>query len=627
MARAVRDTLERQEVLMVEAGTGVGKTLAYLLPLVHHSIEHNVRVAVSTETRSLQRQILEKDLPVVERVLGQRVEAEICMGASNYLCKRRFHETIRKGEIAPDMAHHMDGLISWEENSDSGLLFEYDGFLSSSYRSKISRDPDGCSGKKCPYFGISHYFRAREKWKNARLLILNHSLLASHLALDKKLLPEFDFLVIDEAHRFPEIFSKSFENIADFSEIDKVIHEAKISDAYPVFESFKKNFVSKYFLLPNQTLRLKERIDFPELEDLICKFLKCEKEIEDSLADLNEKSNGVEALDEITILSILKKRLSAIAALFSSLMKNPSDSSVHWVNRHESDIKMNYNLHALPLNTGEMIRSILIDGFSGLIFTSATLTTGDFKYFASENGCTLREKDPRGNMPERLFTLKLSSPFDYKNKLLIFLPPDMPDPSESEREFLKRVAEVLKRLIRLTEGGAFVLFTSNKSLKIVNDLINDDVRFEYRIFSQLEKGPVQALSEYLKNKNSVLFGVSTFWQGIDIPGDDLRSVVIVKLPFQVPDNPVLEARTDMARQNGLNTFLTLQLPHSIILMKQGVGRLIRKKSDRGMVALLDPRLITRSYGKDILKNLPEGRVIQSFEEIEKSYRHLFADGL
>jgi len=622
MADAVFTALVRDEIIMIEAGTGVGKTLAYLLPLIFHSVQNDVRVAVSTETRSLQKQILEKDLPVVEKLLGIEIEAEICMGASNYLCKRKLKDVLKKGDVGNDMVSYLDDFLSWEESTETGNFLEYEGRLSTSFRLKTARDPDGCSGKKCPYFNISHYFRARERWKNAKLLILNHSLLASHIALEKKLLPDFDCLVIDEAHRFPDIFSRSFENSADFLEIDKVISEAKLLELKPLFESFRNDFQSQYFLFPGQTSRLKEKVDHPDLKKMIEQLDLAEQDLTRQIDELNEMT-GSEVLDEITILSILRKRIISISALFQSLSENPGDRTVHWIRRNENDIKMNYSLHMMPLNTGNMIRSSLIDSFSSLILTSATLTTGDFAYFAEQNGCSIRTGDRRGNLPERLFTLKLDSPFDYNNRLLIYLPQNMPDPSVSEGSFLQRVSEELKNMIELTAGGTFVLFTSNRSLKKVHDIIKDDVRFPYEIISQLDRGASQALSEFLSKKDSVLFGVSTFWQGIDIPGDDLRQVVIVRLPFQVPDNPLIEAKTEIARQNGVNTFISLQLPHAVILMKQGVGRLIRKNTDRGIVALLDPRILSRTYGKNILQSLPDGQIYRDFDDIKIKYRNLF----
>ncbi|MCR9144513.1 MAG: ATP-dependent DNA helicase [bacterium] len=698
MARAVAGTLARADQegapqsLLVEAGTGVGKTLAYLLPLLERAIQDNTRVVVSTETKSLQSQLLEKDLPIVQKLLGRRIKSEICLGASNYVCKRKLSKVMAEGSFGPEMAGRTDAFLDWESGSQAGLRSEYRGYASPAFWRKVTRDPDDCLGSRCPNYDISYYFLAREQWRQAQLLIVNHSLLASHFALEGRFLPEFSHLVIDEAHRFPEIFHGAFVNEFAFSEIQSLAQDAgrRGVDLSSLFEAFRDHLQNLIPLQRGTHVRRQTGLDFPGGHALRSGVVRAEQIVKLQLEEVKaqQELGFGEAPDaqgagseparlqqsvEFIELQSMSQKLARLRALLDALLHGAGREAVFWLSRESGpaaeatsdrssaasrEASSGYWLHLAPLYPGRLFRDAFFSReMRATIFTSATLTTGPanhpeaFRYFGGEVGlieAPARASDtvsepglpaaaadhPPGAgapipVPE---TLQLDSPFDYASRAILYLPPGMPDPAREEQRFHEAAAREIERLLLLSRGGAFVLFTSVRSLRAVQAYFQnaerryageegDEAAFE--IFSQLDQGPAAALARFREHPRGALFGLATFWQGIDVPGDMLRLVILVRLPFRVPDEPLLAARMEREKSEGRDAFGGLQLPAATLSIKQGFGRLIRTATDRGMVAILDPRLQTKGYGKKILAVLPPARRLRAFPDVAAAFRKLF----
>ncbi|MDX1957668.1 MAG: helicase C-terminal domain-containing protein [Leptospiraceae bacterium] len=635
MAKEIAKSLSSNEFLIVEAGTGVGKSLSYLIPAVLHARETGKKVVISTETIALQSQLIQKDIPIVSRILGEPVRAEIALGSSNYVCKRKLNNVINEGSFGLEMMDKLKEFYEWEKRTSTGIKSEYKGFASGEFWSKITREPDNCLGRRCPNFSFSYYFLEKEKWKNAEILIVNHHLLAANIAGEYKLLPEFQNLIIDEAHNFPEILGRSFSKSTSYEDINQLITS--------IIGNTKKSGVIEKIQSPSlrtkldKSVRKAETLNFDYFQKLLSELpiIFQEKRIESKLkidgGDLeNELFNIVSILEEYKVtfnkdtddeiekenqleIEMLYSRISAQEEIIKNFRSSDLKKFVKWVSPKEEDSKLPFNkIHIQPLHSDEILVENLFPKMESIIFTSATLASekNSFGFFLREIG------NPSTN------ELVLKSPFDYKNNSIIYLPKNLKDPTSDNDGYHEDLCKLIPILVELTKGNSFVLFTSNKSLKTVYEGIKAEVPYE--IFSQVELGAEKAKEKFLETNNSILFGVSTFWQGIDIKGERLQSVIITRIPFQPPNEPVLEAKIEEIKNNKGNPFGEIQLPRAILTMKQGFGRLIRSKSDQGIVSILDPRIQSKSYGKQILSSLPNSKIVYSFQELKSSFEKMKA---
>ena len=634
MSLDVQKSLQNSEISLIEAGTGVGKSLAYLIPSIIYSLETGKKVVISTETIALQNQLIQKDIPIAQKILNKEIKAEIALGSSNYICKRRMDHTIGSGNFGYEMTPHLKEFYEWEKITSTGIKSEYRGFSTPEFWSKVTRDSENCLGRKCPNFNISYYFLEKEKWKNANILIVNHYLLASHIAGDLKILPEFQNLIIDEAHNFPEILGKSFRisilyndilNLIQFisgrdkkntgllGKIDDSLKNKKIINKLSEGEDILKYFYGKLFeefpvLFQPQRVTKKINPDNSILENYLFEISSYLKSIQDKFNPETENILEKEIIMELDF-SVSKSKM--IAESLKMLRTLEKGNVVVWLDPAEENAKDKfYGINAQPMESGNLITDKLYPSMDSIIFTSATLSNGKnkFTFFKSQIGePSTKDKS-------------YPSPFPYSKNALLYLPKNIRDPVTQPEAFQEDIIKLLPYLINLSNGNAFVLFTSNKMMREVYNAVKDTLNFS--IFSQHELGAEKAKQEYLDNENSILFGVSTFWQGIDIKGDKLRSVIITKLPFQAPGEPVLEAKIESFKDKNSNPFLEIQLPHAILTLKQGFGRLIRSKTDKGFVAILDPRVQTKKYGEDLIKNLPPAKIVRSFKSLKDSYNQL-----
>lgn len=630
----VLDCLEKEKVLLAEAGTGVGKSLAYLLAASVFIEHYKEKVLISTETLALQSQLTKKDIPILEKILDRKINAEIALGASNYVCKRKLSHVIAEGSFGVEMINHLKEFYSWEENTTTGIKSEYKGFAKKEFWSKITREPENCLASKCPNFSNSYYFLEKRKWQEAEILIVNHHLLGAHLAGEKKVLPDFAYAIIDEAHNFPEIINKSFSVSTSWSEIETLLNSIFLNEKKPMLVGkisnpklsttlreltkkalgygihFFNTLVSEVGLIYQPTRITKNmRLDGGEfatiLEELKEQLTKFKLELPEDPEDLEKKETHLE-IDRIIT------KLETHREVIESFQKRTDLKQVYWIEPENQNTTSLYKMNIQPIESKQIFQEKFFSNLKSVIFTSATLCTqkNDFEYFKESLGT------------KKLETIFLESPFPYEKNTLLYLPKQnsLRDPNENSEGYLEDLVTIIPKLLELTEGKAFVLFTSNKLLNDVYLSIVDQV--PYPIFSQIEMGAEQAKEKFLNTKNSVLFGVSTFWQGIDIKGDKLRSVIITKLPFQPPSDPALEALIDEYKKQNRNPFFELQLPRAILTLKQGFGRLIRSSTDTGIVAILDPRMRTKSYGRIVLESLPNARQVNSFAELKKEMKKI-----
>jgi len=611
LSDAIAEAFTGGEILIAEAGTGTGKTLAYLIPLVIYAIEHETRVAISTDTRALQTQLLEKDIPLVERILGRSLQAELCLGASNYVCKRKLGDAVNQGGLLL-AGEELDSFLDWEKVTSTGIRSDFTGQMPDSIWPAVTREADNCLGRRCPNFETSYYFVAREKWKKAQILVLNHALLANHLLLERKLLPEFEVVVIDEAHRFGDAVADALDQAVVLADLAGTLRAARhgADQAGRALEGFRREVETRF----TQPTRLTDALSIRSGISLAHAL----KHVEERLTDeLKEPTEAPRNSQELRIQMHLGRVVQA-RAVVESFLDGPGTGYVHWITPQDS--RRGPVLHRSPIRASGFVRDELLSKMRSTIFASATLSASGnkpFSYFVQETGADRVEKIVKYH--------KVSSPFDYPSQAVLFLPPDIVEPSDDER-FPQDCAYWIDRLVGITGGGAFVLFTSRVSLSRTHALLEASPdASKLTLISQLEHGPRSSLRMFREKENAVLLGLATFWHGIDIPGDRLRLVILVKLPFQVPDEPVLAARMEALTKEGKSPFTYLQLPHAVLSMKQGFGRLIRRESDRGIVAVLDSRIQTRHYGKEILKALPPARVVRDLAVLETEYARLFGE--
>ncbi len=595
MALWVANSLKNSKNLLLEAGTGVGKSLAYLLPLVWHSQKENKRVAVSTYTKILQEQLRKKDIPIVQKLIPFRYAT--AYGSDNYLCRRRMERNLRLGLFEPEEEKEFREKVSFWAREKNGLVVDFPENIPSGLLAKIVRDGESCLGKRCPFYDGCYYFRAKREWEEAEVLIINHFLFFAHCATDYQLLPKFDTIIFDEGHRLEDA-AVSYFGI----DLSHTSFQRSLALLY--------NPKTKKGLLPNLP------ISFSRREELKKKVLEVEDSLDDLFLEINEQIEPRKRI--LRPPSLRTKFLSELESLNATLLEvwreledeelkmelwgmikglkkkekeirefiNLSDSgSVYWVEKEEGRTY----LKSAPLSVAGMIKEML-SNFKVFILTSATLTVAkDFKFITNRLGI---DEANRKILP---------SPFDYSRQSLLFIDERLPFPSEEE-EFVKGCALVIDELIKVARGRTLILFTS---FKMMEEVFARCEKGRFPFLKQGDKPPYELLRNFQEDTSSCLFATTSFWQGIDVPGEALSSLIITRLPFDVPDEPRIEGIVEDLREKGIEPFWNFQLPQAVLRFRQGFGRLIRNKNDRGVVSVLDKRIIRRNYGNLFLGSLPE----------------------
>ncbi|HEV2443812.1 MAG TPA: ATP-dependent DNA helicase [Steroidobacteraceae bacterium] len=588
MAERVAAALARREILTVEAGTGTGKTFAYLVP----ALLSGARVLVSTGTRTLQDQLYAKDLPLVGAALGRPAKVALLKGRSNYLCRQRLEQAA--GLARDDM---LERIASWSRTTRSGDLAEVAG-LGDSHPvwAQVTSTRDNCLGTRCPQLAGCHVALARRQALDADIVIVNHHLLLADLALKEDgfgdLLGAADAIILDEAHQIPDLAAQFFGAQVSSRRIESLLDNVQTELARPcgLTAEAHAHAVSAVRGVQSRVVQIftavaggAGRIAWTEADSPIAEA------VADLLRAVAALAEALRAAAEETAARALGDRAGELAA---SLERIASVGELEGARSIEITGKR-FALSLTPFDIAARFQGLIEAHPCSWVFTSATLSLGeDFTLFTGRLGL------------DGSATLKIDSPFDYPRQSLLYLPAHMPLPTAPQ--FLPAVMEVALELIDASRGGAFVLFTSHRALAAAAALWREQGArtASYRLLVQGEGPRERLLREFREDGSAVLLGTTSFWEGVDVKGSALRLVVIEKLPFASPDDPLVRARVEHLEATGKSAFREYQLPEAALALKQGVGRLIRSEEDYGAVAICDPRMTGRGYGKVFLAALP-----------------------
>ncbi len=597
MAEAVACAIEDREVLLVEAGTGTGKTYAYLVPV----LAAGMRVVVSTGTKTLQDQLFRRDLPALAGALGRPVHVALLKGRANYLCRHRLALALEDPPRSPRDQRWLAQIRQWSHATRAGEIAEVAGIPEeASVWPRVTSTAENCLGQSCGEFQRCHVVKARREALKADVVVVNHHLLLADLALKEEgfgdLLPGADAVVVDEAHQLPEIASRFFGASVGTRQLKSLAADAR-SEAVNA-GAWEPAVEAAVDAVDRAALELAGALhgraprtpwaDRPEtLETTMDAAGDALVRLGEVMADLEDRSPGLEAAGRRA--RVLADRLDVIAA-------GGEGYELRWIEAHRKHL----SLHAAPVDAGRALAAHIGERPSGWVFTSATLAVGeDFGSFLDRLGL------------EEARTLRLDSPFDFAGRTRLYLPDGLPVPSDPAHT--RQVVEIALPLLAASGGRAFLLFTSHRALsEAAKHLRSRDLPFPLLVQGDEPRG--RLLARFRELGNAVLLGTQSFWEGVDVRGPALSVVLIDKLPFAAPDDPLLKARLDSAREEGRDPFRDVQLPQAVLSLKQGIGRLIRDTDDSGLAVICDPRLTGRGYGRVFLSSLPPMPVIRSQDE-------------
>jgi ATP-dependent DNA helicase DinG len=600
MAEAVEEAIADMQVLIAEAGTGTGKTFAYLVP----ALQSGKRVIVSTGTKNLQDQLFHRDLPRVREVLGARLRTSLLKGRANYLCLYRLEQTAKDGRLASrEQVSQLQAIREWSRRTSSGDRGEFAEVAEDSpLWPRVTSTAENCLGAECPMFGDCFVVKARRAAQEADVVVVNHHLLFADLSIKQEgfgeILPGAHAFVLDEAHQIPELAGQFFSTSITARQITELANDAlaecgSVTGALAGLREPIEAIAPAVRRVRLALDQLPQKGGFtavesaPAAQSELQALADALRKLADALAAQAERSRGLTSVHERA--ELLCERLHVV-------LDGDAYGVVHWYELSAQG----FSFHATPLDLAPPLRALREQSRASWIFTSATLSVaGAFGHFAGQLGL----EDP--------VTTSLPSPFDYARQALTYLPKGLPEPNAPD--YTERVVAAARPVLDAARGRTFMLFTSHRALRRAAELLAD---LPFPLFIQGTAPRHQLLTEFRESGNGVLLGAASFWEGVDVAGEALSCVIIDKLPFAAPDDPVLEARLTALRESGGNPFYDWQVPNAVIALKQGAGRLIRDVGDRGVLMLCDPRLTSRAYGKLFLRSLPPAAVTRELSDVQ-----------
>lgn len=700
MARNILRAYNDSAIALIEAGTGTGKTMAYLIPAVLWALRHKERTVISTNTINLQEQLIHKDIPLLTKALNVEVKAVLVKGINNYLCLRKLKDTESELRLLPlREADEIDKIIKWKEITEEGSRSELPFVPTAGAWERINAESDTCTHKQCPHYQQCYFFKARQKASDAQILVVNHHLLFADIsrraATDNYenpcVLPYYKHIVLDEAHNIEDVATEYFADKVSRVQMSRILSKlasdtrGRVHGKLPLLKerlinkfetAFEKELGSIINRLTNEILAEKHNL-LIQVAETFQSFVYFFDSLKPSLST-DESDNGEKKLrvkSEQTHLALWKqeilpqahklasdgqKFIQAIRSLLSDVFHIPSDKIkdackdiahdiyafterfegalitlcqfisehenpfiVRWIDSQKSNAFTNVHLVMAKLEIAPLLAETLFNRFSTIVLCSATLTTNQqFTFMRQRLGITtdyIKDKPITENIYD--------SPFNYSKQALLTIPTDIPDPTDPA--FIEAANEQIWMAIQASRGNAFVLFTSYAMLQTCYQKLAPKLQNgKFQIFKQGDDNRRALLKQFKEKDRSVLFGTDSFWEGVDVAGEALRCVIIVKLPFKVPSDPLIQARTEAISAQGGNAFMDYSIPNAIVKFKQGFGRLIRNKNDRGCIVCLDGRLINKRYGAHFLNSLPKCQEAfvkseQIHQEMSEFYRKTY----
>jgi len=609
MTERVEEALEHGGALLVEAGTGTGKTMAYLVPAVLSGL----RVVISTGTKNLQDQIMGEDLPRLEKSLGQSVGAVCMKGLANYLCRRRYGEFLHSPASLKTKPNQLKILDEWQQTSQEGDRSELESLSEDDpIWGQVTSSPETRVGPRCAYYEECFVTDLRRRADQARLIVVNHHLFFADLALRGSrgmgVIPEYDAVIFDEAHQIEDVATNFFGVRISTSGIERLVADARrsfarskevkaptrelesiLSSAFEVFEEARKS-------MRNTREETSQPLNPEAMEGgLLPAFHTMDNSLDAFALHAQRVGKGDESILQVV------KRAQRMRESTALIAESRGKERVAWAKRQGRGV----TIGSSPIDVSEILREELFSRTPSVVLTSATLSADNkFDFIKRRLGIDFE-------IEEEI----VSSPFDFAKQSSLYLPSTMPEPRDPR--FVEQAVEEIDRLVTLVSGGAFVLCTSYRVMRSLAELLADRLPFPQWVQGDAPKH--RLLDRFREAGDGVLFATSSFWEGVDVPGDALRLVILDKLPFSVPTDPLVEARCRRLEAEGERPFPRYLVPSAALSLKQGFGRLIRTRRDRGIVAILDSRMTSKGYGKVFLRSLPAARRASSFEDLQEHW--------
>ncbi len=640
MAEGVTEAFNNNLINITEAGTGVGKSFAYLVPAVNWCEINNERVIVSTATINLQQQLIEKDIPLITKLLKSSVKSVLVKGRGNYLCLRRLHDALEENSLFQEAESSLKAIYEWSGSTSTGSKSDLSFVPEHTLWNSVCSESDSCMGMKCPYREKCFVMKLKKEAASANLLVVNHHLLFSDLAMRMNgagyegtaVLPPFTRVVFDEAHTIENsatsFFSESYNkfllfrhtgrifsrrksknvglaaalqklmpNPEDYSEIPVLVADVRIAG-----DNLDTN--TAFLMNGEYSLRMTPEIAADRIDPVIESIVELHRKIIRLITCLNDGGEILFSEEEenpdVFEIKVVMNRLKNLAAVMNGFLAyKTKEENVFWIEqKRTSRGEVFYSFYNTPLDISDMMNESVYEPLKTAVFTSATLTVQ--KKFNFWKGRIGLNRVPE----ERIGEYLLKSPFEYSKRVMLGIPNDSPDPGSPD--FQDFISGTIVDAVELSEGSALILFTSYKMLNTTySDLEPLLSRQGLTVMKQGSSDRSKLLADFNEDVSSVLFATDSFWEGVDAPGDSLKLVIICKLPFRVPTDPIVKARIEVIEKRGGNAFMELSLPEAAMKLKQGFGRLMRRKSDHGVVLILDPRIIRKRYGSILSATLPE----------------------